>query len=479
MIQTIRARTTFWNVVVVASALTLFAVLLYTWLAQTLYAHHDDDLQEDARRLMAVTAATPDPIASLEAFEQQGTVTSYVIVRDSHGEVLFRSERLAKVEPDIGAHEVLAHAAMTGATYPQFFTVQLARGPVRFTCIPLPSPDGTYLQLGRPLGDVGMMLDAIILASAVLIPIVIVVTSFGGFLIAKRALRPIDVIANALESIQATDLSRRVDPHAPDVEVKRLTSSVNQLLDRLNTSFTTMKEFTADVSHQLQTPLTIMKGTIESARRSQPVERPDALSVLSDEVDALTATLQDLRDLALADADSAVSREQSVNVSAVFSEAAELVEALAEAHGVSCEIDIEPGLQMWGNAVRLRQVLLNLGENAVKFTPSGGRIRVTARRSNDRIVASVSDSGSGIVADLLPHVFDRHVHGRTTSAQSGSGLGLALVKRIVEAHGGKVVIESHPGAGTTALVSFPIAGTTANSYQSPRLADYSSNRDTA
>jgi signal transduction histidine kinase len=454
MIASLRARTTFWNVVVIASALSLFAVLLYAWLARTLYAHHDGDLQEDARRVVAAVSATADPIASLEAFEQQGSVAPYVMVRDSHGQMLFRSERLAKVEPDIGAHEVLTHAAMSAATYPQFFTVQLARGPVRFTCVPLPRPDGTYLQLGRPLGDVGMMLEAVTLASAVLIPIVIIVTSFGGFLIAKRALRPLDMIATALESIQATDLSRRVDPHAPDVEVKRLTSSVNQLLDRLSTSFSTLKEFTADVSHQLQTPLTVMKGTIESARHSP--EKQLAFDTLSAEVDALTATLQDLRDLALADADSAVSGDGPVSVSEVFSEAGELVGALAESHGVSCETSIEPGLNAWGNAVRLRQLILNLGENAVKFTPPGGRIKIAANRSDGQIVATVSDTGSGISADLLPHVFDRHVHGRNDRA-IGSGLGLAIVKRIVDAHGGKVVIQSEAGTGTTALITLPIA----------------------
>ena len=455
MIASLRARTTFWNVLVIASALSLFAVLLYAWLARTLYSHHDGDLQEDARRVVAAVSATADPIASLEALEQQGAVAPYVMLRDSHGQMLFRSERLAKVEPDIGAHEVLTHAAMTGATYPQFFTVQLARGPVRFTCVPLSRPDGTYLQLGRPLGDVGMMLEAVTLASAVLIPIVIVITSFGGFLIAKRALKPLDTIATALESIQATDLSRRVNPHAPDIEVKRLTSSVNQLLDRLGTSFSTMKEFTADVSHQLQTPLTVMKGTIESARHSS--ERQIALDALSADVDALTATLQDLRDLALADVDSAVSREGPVSVSEVFSEAGELVGALAESHGVSCETSIEPGLNAWGSSVRLRQMILNLGENAVKFTPPGGRITISAARNQGHIVATVSDTGSGISADLLPHVFDRHVHGQTASAPSGSGLGLAIVKRIVDAHGGKVVIESTAGAGTTALITLPIA----------------------
>ncbi len=345
----------------------------------------------------------------------------------------------------------------TGTLEQQFFTVQLARGPVRFTCVPLATPSGTYLQLGRALGDVGMMLEAVTIASAALIPLVIALTSFGGFLIAKRALRPIDRIATTLESIQATDLARRVDPDAPDIEVRRLTSSINQLLDRLNTSFGTMREFTADVSHQLQTPLTVMKGTIESARESTAPENQRVLIALSDEVNALSATLQDLRDLALAHADSSEPRVGPVSVSDVFSEAGELVGALAESHGVSCETAIEPGLQVWGNAVRLRQLMLNLGENAVEFTPPGGRIRIEAAQREGVMVATVSDTGCGISPELLPQVFERHVHGRGPDSRPRSGLGLAIVKRIVDAHGGNVVIHSQPGAGTTATVTLPIA----------------------
>lgn len=457
MFRTLKARTTLWNVLVIASALSLFAVMLYAWLARTLYGHHDGDLREEAKRVLTSVSSTTDPIAALQALDQEGAVAPYLMVRDTHGNVVFRSERLAKVEPDIGAHEVLTHAATTGATVEQFFTVHLARGPVRFTCVPLATPSETYLQLGRPLGDVGMMLEVVTIASVVLIPIVIALTSFGGFLIARRALRPVDVIATSLESIQATDLSRRIDPHAPDTEVERLTSSINQLLDRLGTSFGTMREFTADVSHQLQTPLTVMKGTIESARKGTPEDHANALNAVSDEVSALTATLQDLRDLALADADSAGARVSPVIVSEVFEEAGELVTALAESHGVACEIAIEPGLRVWGNPVRLRQVLLNLGENAVEFTPAGGRIRIEANSHDGMVVAKVSDNGAGISEELLPLVFDRHVHGQAHGSKARSGLGLAIVKRIVDAHGGNVTIQSAAGSGTTALVALPLA----------------------
>jgi signal transduction histidine kinase len=457
MIRTLKARTTLWNVLVIASALSLFAVLLYAWLANTLYGHHDGDLRDEAKRVLASVSSTTDPIAALQALDKEGAVAPYLMVRDTHGNVVFRSERLAKAEPEIGAHEVLTHAATSGVTVEQFFTVHLARGPVRFTCVPLATPSETYLQLGRPLGDVGMMLEVVTIASLVLIPVVIVITSFGGFLIARRALRPVEVIAKSLESIQATDLSRRIDPHAPDTEVKRLTSSINQLLDRLGTSFRTMREFTADVSHQLQTPMTVMKGTIDASRNGSAEDRARALDALSDEVSALTATLQDLRDLALADADSAEARVGPVVVSDVFAEAGELVGALAEAHAVTCETAIQPGLRVWGNAVRLRQLILNLGENAVEFTPPGGRIRIEAAGHDGMVVAKVSDTGIGIAPELLPHVFDRHVHGKPPGTKSRSGLGLAIVKRIVDAHGGRVTIESTVGSGTTALVTLPTA----------------------
>jgi signal transduction histidine kinase len=218
-----------------------------------------------------------------------------------------------------------------------------------------------------------------------------------------------------------------------------------------------MREFTADDSHQLQTPLTVMKGTIESARKGTSEDHAQALSAVSDEVNALTATLQDLRDLALADADSAGSRVGPVIVSEVFEEAGELVSALAEAHGVTCETAIEPGLRVWGNPVRLRQLLLNLGENAVEFTPAGGSIRIEAAGRDGIIVAKVSDTGAGISAELLPRVFDRHVHGQAQGAKARSGLGLAIVKRIVDAHGGTVVIQSQAGVGTTALITLPAA----------------------
>ena len=460
MAPTLRARLTLWNLLIVASALALFALFLYAWLASTLYRHHDSDLAEDASRLADSLRLAPDPLEALAEMDAAGSVGPFLIVRGSDGQMRFRSPRLAAKEPDIGTHTVLMHAAMQGTTNAQFFTIHLARGPVRFICVPLLQPDDAYLQVGRPLGDVDVLLRVVMVASAVLIPLVILLTSFGGLTIAKHALAPIDQIGATLESIQATDLSRRVDPHTRDGEVTRLSASINRLLDRLQSSFGSMKEFTAEVSHQLQTPLTVMRGTIDVARDDgrDASHYRDTLSELGEDVDALTATVQDLLDYALADADSASSRSEPVHISHVFDEAAELIRALAEAHEIACEIEIATGLTVWGNAVRLRQVLLNLGENAVQFTPPGGHVRITANGAGDCVVLNVSDSGPGIPADALPFVFERHFRVRRSDSRSGSGLGLAIVKRIVEAHGGRVSIQSTVGVGTNAVVTLPLAG---------------------
>jgi signal transduction histidine kinase len=398
------------------------------------------------------------------------SIEPLLIVRNADGEVLFRTTRLESSEPNIGAQTALMHAAMQPDSAVQFFTVRLKQtGLVRFICLRLAQPTGTYLptaaylQVGLPLGDIDLLLDVVIVASVVLIPVVILLTSLGGLGIAKRALAPIDQMGSTLESIEATDLSRRVDAGASDAEVARLSTSINRLLDRLQRSFLSLKEFTIDVSHQLQTPLTVMKSAIDVASHDRERHADDARTFedLSHELDALAATLQDLRDYSLAEADSSSARSAPIDASGVFEEGADVVRALAEAHGITCATHISPGLAVWGNAVRLRQVVLNLGENAVQFTPAGGHIRIRAASlDHSTVLLSIEDTGSGIPAEALPHVFERgyKVPGSGGSGvRSRSGLGLAIVKRVVDAHGGSVQIKSARGEGTQVAVILPAA----------------------
>ena len=459
--RTLRARLTWWNLLIVGVALTTFAILLYMWLARTLYQHHDTDLAADRETLARLLVDTPDPITALAGINAVDTRGPILVLRDPQGIVTFHSSRLERSDLNAGAQQALAHARGTDAE-PKYFTVRTANEAIRFVCFPLGDPVLAYLQIGRRLGDVEELLDTVALASAVLVPLVLVLMSFGGFAIARRALTPIDQIASTLESIQATDLSQRVHTGANDSEISRLSSSINRLLDRLQASFTAMRHFTSEVSHQLKTPLTVMKSTVEAgARDGSPEGVRKVMGELCGDIDALTATIGDLRNYALADADSAPAGAGPMNVSDVFIEAAEIIRALAEAREITCDLSIEGGLHARGNAVRLRQVVLNLGENAVEFTPRGGHIHIVAWRDREHVLLEIEDTGAGIPPADMPHIFDRHFRARRADGTRGSGLGLAIAKRIVEAHRGELRLSSAVGTGTRVLLKLPLTSAAA------------------
>jgi len=457
-IKSLRTRLTAWYLAILATSLILFSILLHQSLSQSLYRHHDDELAADAQRLsQGLRGADLDRVTTLPGFDVAPMTDLLAIVRDPQGDMLYRSPLLEALEPDIGRHEALVHAAAQGGTAPLFFTVDLQRsGPVRFICVPIDSPARGYLQIGRPLGDVPDTLRAVATACTLLVPVILVVMSFSGWIVASRALAPVKAIDETLQSIQVTELSRRIGVPV-DAELAPLVATLNRLLDRLEKAFSSQKQFTADVSHQLQTPLTVMKGTTELSLASArgPTEYRRTLEELGDEIDEMARVLVDLRALALAD--TGVDGER-VNLTEVTAEAAEIIEALAEPKGVLIDIAVQPDVTVWGSRSGLKQVVLNLADNAVKYTSAGGRVAISLASHEREARISVSDTGAGIPPEDLPRVFDRFFRGSgAPQATGGTGLGLAIAKRIVEAHGGTIQVESRPGHGSTFRVMLPLA----------------------
>ena len=458
--DTLRARLTLWYVAALALALTAFALLLYVWLGTTLYQHHDGELRTNSERIARLLADVPlNESAIASVLKRIDAPPRLLMIRDMQGELVYRSPVLQVAEPTIGHHEALVHAATHAPRDPEFFTVTLERmGPVRFICTPIDRTPPTYVQVGNALGDVPSTMHAIAIASATLIPVVIVLTSFGGWIIARRALAPIDEIDSTLRSIEATDLSRRVDLRPADRELSGLVRTLNGLLARLEHAFKDLRQFTADASHQLQTPLTVMKSTIEMARRADARPTEAILDDLDEEVTDMSTVVSELQALSLADADTQGAMAVDVDLSAVCGDAAEILEALGEAKGIAVEKRISPDIHVAGDSQKLKQVILNVGDNAIKYTPAGGRVTVTLAPVRAAAVIEVSDTGIGIPAAELPHVFDRFY--RVSSAgvtPTGSGLGLAIAKRVVEVHGGTIAAESTLGQGTRFRVTLPMA----------------------
>ena len=458
--DSLRARLTVWYLLMLGLALAVFAGLLYLSLSRNLYRHHDGELAAEAQRLTtALHGSVLSVDTAADSIDRARPLTQIVMLRNGQGDLVFRSVLLRASEPNIGQHEALVHAVMNAQGGPQFFTATLERlGPVRFICTPL--SDRLFLQLGQPLGDVAATLNVVAITSAVLVPLVLVLTSFGGWVIAKRALAPVSAIDRSLATIQATDLSRRLDIRTSDSELTTLIGGINSLLERVDRAFRSLREFAADVSHQLQTPLTVMKGSVEVAlasERDSKVYR-EVLNGVATEVNDVVAIVSDLRAVMLADVDAHIGPTGPVNLSDIWSEGADIIRALGEASSVTVSADIEAGVLVRGNASRLKQVLLNVGDNAVKYTPAGGRVDITLRTVDGCAVLAVRDTGLGIAAEHVPRIFDRFYRVDSTCAGvHGTGLGLAIVKRIVDAHHGAVDVTSDMGAGSLFTIHLPMS----------------------
>ena len=455
---TLRARLTAWYVAAVSLTLTAFALLMYVWLSGTLLRHHDPELLAAADRIARLLQGVPLDEAHVASAIGALEDAPLLMIRDGSGGLIYRSPMLALAEPTIGQHEALVHAVMMGLTAPEFFTVTLERsGSVRFICTPIDRTPPAYVQVGNSLGEVPATLHSVAVASLTLIPFVVVLTSFGGWMIARRALAPIDAIDSTLRSIEATDLSRRVDLHPADRELSGLMRTINGLLARLERAFKDLRDFTADASHQLQTPLTVMKSTIEMARRSRPQVTATILDDLDEEVTDMSAVVSELQSLSLADADGQGGMATDVDLSAVCEDAVEILTALGEIKEVAVFGDIAAGIHVPGHPQKLKQMVLNVGDNAIKYTPAGGRVTIALRSAAPVAVIDVSDTGIGISAAERPHVFDRFY--RVSSAgvgTTGTGLGLAIAKRIVEVHGGQIAVDSTVGHGTRFRVTLPL-----------------------
>ena len=321
---------------------------------------------------------------------------------------------------------------------------------------------------GRPPGaiQVATRLDAVDVANHRLAQILVVVglvaivmASGVGFLIAGQALQPVETIAQTAEQITAADdLSRRIEYDGPDDELGRLIHTFNATLERLETLFNTQRRFVADVSHELRTPLTTLRGNLDLIQRFGT--DADSLHEMNAELSRMTRMVSDLLLLARADSGNLPMNETVLDLDTLMMEVFRQAQTLAQQSGQNQRVvldKIQPA-RVRGDMDRLKQVLLNLVTNALKYTPPDGTITLGLITEGDQAQVSVSDTGIGIPAESLPHIFDRFYRVDTARARimGGTGLGLAIVHWIVRAHNGTVTVHSTPGQGSTFCVNLPL-----------------------
>jgi heavy metal sensor kinase len=294
-------------------------------------------------------------------------------------------------------------------------------------------------------------------------PMLLIAASAGGYWISRRALSPVDEISHAAQRISIENLTDRLRVPQTGDQLQRLSETLNEMLSRLESSVRRMAQFTADASHELRAPVSLMRTTAEVAvlKRDRPAEEYlEALDDILEEAERTSQVVDSLMLLARTDSGKETLDCVRVDACTIVRGAAEQGERLARNAGVEFSIDLPASpVPIQADTEALRRALLILMDNAAKYTPRGGSMRVGLSRNNGFAIASVSDSGIGISPEDIPNVFDRfwRADKARSREQGGAGLGLSIAKWIVDVHGGSISVESKVGKGSVFAICLPLA----------------------
>jgi len=315
------------------------------------------------------------------------------------------------------------------------------------------------IYVAYPVAELTEALQSLFSIFLFLVPIAVVVSIAGGWFLAKKSLQPVDEITRTARDITAQNLDREIPERDVNDEIGRLASTFNEMIRRLKQSFDQVKQFTVDASHELRTPLTIMRGEVELAMRSKKSsdEYRRILASNLDEILRLQSIIDNLLILSKSDLGQASLAFERLDLEGIFRELYEDAELLALPKRINVRLGRNDHVMVRGDKLRLRQLLLNLIDNALKYTPESGTVTLALEAVDGSARISVMDTGIGIPKEDREKIFDRFY--RVDKARSrelgGSGLGLAISKWIVDSHGGTITVESIVNSGSTFTVTIP------------------------
>jgi heavy metal sensor kinase len=485
--QSIRARLTFWYTLLVIATLLAFAWVSYVATRATLTSNLDISLGNEVRwvrefiqpqaskvkpsrrsidallrgrphQVQAPADSTVRDSTGQEADEIWNRIfehtllspkKTYIQVADRKGSIIYRSYSLGPdsliIADSIGVNQTLLTTASlhgeevrTAVTRDRNFTI----------------------LVGYPLEELQDALENLYSIFLILIPVAMLLSILGGWYLANKSLKPVMDVTRRAQRITAENLDQTIPVRNPNDELGRLTTTINEMIRRLHDSFAQIRQFSADASHELRTPLTIMRGELELALRS-PQTPEDYRTVLASALEEslrLTAIIDNLLLLARADQGTYDTNFTEVDLAALAAELYDDSEVLAEPKHIHVTLEQAEPVTIVGDRVRLRQLFLNLIDNAIKYTPEGGSVRMTVDRRNGTARFRVADTGIGIPEEEMGKVFDRfyRVDKARSREMGGSGLGLSIAKWIAELHRGSIRVESEVDRGSTFTVELPL-----------------------
>jgi signal transduction histidine kinase len=474
---TIRRRLTFWYTVALGLTVFAFGTLLYLERRQSSLRELDRRLLLEADladrwlresynvlgRIVTTASGRPALDPGISAYLE--AVRDQLVVADTTGQILALSD---------AARELRADDL-------QQLTVMLdsLRLPKEAGNVDLGPPLGTYRYLAVRVEGAGPEVGGLLVATSLsqvafgpadllrsmllIAPIVLLGAALVGYWLAGTSLRPVEGIMDEVEAISdGTSLHRRVAVPVSGDEMARLALTVNGMLARLEQSFASLHRFTADASHELKTPLMVLRAGVERAliHPGVPAEILQSLDETLAQINQMSEMVENLLTLARADEGRAPLALEQADLRDMLGDVAETAGMLGESAGISVTTEMPPvPVRLPVDRHRVREMLLNLVTNAIKYTPHGGTVALSLAEETDSIVFTVRDSGIGIAPGDLPHIFERFWRAdparSRTGERPGTGLGLAITKWIAEAHGGSITVQSRPGRGTIFVVRLP------------------------
>src|SRR3989344_7469371 len=460
--RSIRFRLTLWYTVAFCLAAAVIFTTFYLITRRVLFAHTDTQLTQHSKGVVNVVTRNEAIIHQMlvrDVFLNQFSEAPdmLVVIMNESGNVVTSSITIRPAESAF--INLFSLARKIKAAFFQNQTVGTTT--MRFMVSPIIKEDTltSVVLMGHPLDVIQNSLSSLLTTLVVVFVLFVAAGVAGGYLLADRALGPLKDLSQSLETITAKNLNDRLTSPATGDEFERLYHSFNSLLDRLHQSFTRERQFIADVAHELKTPLTTARSGIEVAL-SKPRSVASYRRVLTDaltDTKQLATTLENILDLARAQSDSASISSHRFNLSQVLAELVQIARKLGKYKMITIKESVTRNVTLTGDREKLFRALLSVIDNAVKYTKKSGQVTIILNRHRGLATISIQDTGIGIPKEDLSRIFERFFRGTKTGKTSGAGLGLAIAKSIIEAHGGSITVESTHNKGTTVTIKLPLS----------------------